>query len=88
MTHYLKPINNTAIVEMLEKEKISTGGIILTRNDPKEITKGRVLAIGPNCRDIKEGDIILPNWNAARKNDINDETFFVISEDEIIAILD
>ncbi|CAB4222641.1 GroS Co-chaperonin GroES (HSP10) [uncultured Caudovirales phage] len=88
MTHYLKPINNTAIIEMLEKEKISTGGIILTRNDPKEITKGRVLAIGPNCKDIKEGDIILPNWNAARKNDINDETFFVISEDEIIAILD
>lgn len=88
MTHYLKPINNTAIVEMLEKEKISTGGIILTRNDPKEITKGRVLAIGPNCKDIKEGDIILPNWNAARKNDINDETFFVIPEDEIIAILD
>jgi len=88
MSHYLKPINNTAIIEMLEKEKISTGGIILTRNDPKEITKGRVLAIGPNCKDIKEGDIILPNWNAARKNDINDETFFVISEDEIIAILD
>ena len=88
MTHYLKPINNTAIIEMLEKEKISTGGIILTRNDPKEITKGRVLAIGPNCKDIKVGDIILPNWNEARKNDLNDETFFVISEDEIIAILD
>lgn len=88
MSHYLKPINNTAIIEMLEKEKISTGGIILTRNDPKEITKGRVLAIGPNCKDIKVGDIILPNWNEARKNDLNDETFFVISEDEIIAILD
>jgi chaperonin GroES len=88
MSHYLKPLNNTAIIEMLEKEKISTGGIILTRNDPKEITKGRVLAIGPNCKDIKVGDIILPNWNEARKNDLNDETFFVISEDEIIAILD
>lgn len=88
MSHYLKPINNTAIIEMLEKEKISTGGIILTRNDPKEITKGRVLAIGPNCKHIKVGDIILPNWNEARKYDLNDETFFVISEDEIIAILD
>lgn len=88
MSHYLKPINNTAIIEMLEKEKISTGGIILTRNDPKEITKGRVLAIGSACKDIKVGDIILPNWNEARKNDLNDETFFVISEDEIIAILD
>lgn len=88
MSHYLKPLNNTAIIEMLEKEKISTGGIILTRNDPKEITKGRVLATGPNCKDIKVGDIILPNWNEARKNDINNETFFVISEDEIIAILD
>jgi chaperonin GroES len=88
MSHYLKPLNNTAIIEMLEKEKFSTGGIILTRNDPKEITKGRVLAIGPNCKDIKVGDIILPNWNEARKNDLNDETFFVISEDEIIAILD
>jgi chaperonin GroES len=88
MSHYLKPINNTAIIEMLEKENISSGGIVLTRNDPKEITKGRVLAVGPNCKDIKEGDLILPNWNEARKNDLNNETFFVISEDEIIAVFD
>jgi co-chaperonin GroES (HSP10) len=88
MTHYLKPINNTLIIEMLEKEKFSAGGIILTKSDPKEINKARVLAVGPNCKDVLEGDIVLPNWNAARKNELNDETFFVIPETEIIAIFD
>lgn len=88
MTHNVKPLNNTAIIEMLEKEKISAGGIILSKSDPKEITKGRVLAIGPNCKDVKIGDIILPNWNAARKNEMDNETFFVVSEDEIIIIFD
>ena len=88
MTHHVKPLNNTCIVEMLEKEKFSAGGIILSKTDPKEITKGRVLAVGPNCKDVLENNIVLPNWNAARKNELNDETFFVISEDEIIAIFD
>lgn len=88
MTHHVKPLNNTCIVEMLEKEKISAGGIILSKTDPKEITKGRVLAVGPNCKDVQEGDIILPNWNSARKNDMENETFFVVSESEIIMIFD
>lgn len=88
MSHHIKPLNNTCVIAMLEKEKISSGGIILTKNDPKEINKGRVLAVGINCKDIKVGDIILPNWNAARKNHMEDETFFVLSEDEIIAVFD
>jgi len=34
------------------------------------------------------GDIVLPNWNAAKKNELNDETFFVVSEDEIILVFE
>jgi co-chaperonin GroES (HSP10) len=88
MSHYLKPINNNAVLEMLEKEKISAGGILLTQNDPKEVTKGRVVAVGINCVEVKVGDIVLPNWNAAKKNELNDETFFVVSEDEIILVFE
>lgn len=88
MSHYLKPINNNVVLEMLEKEKISAGGILLTRNDPKEVTKGRVVAVGINCAEVKVGDIVLPNWNAAKKNELNDETFFVVSEDEIILVFE
>jgi len=93
MTHFVKPLNKNAVIEMLDKEKVSQGGIVLTRNDPNEVTKARVLAVGVNCQYIKVGDIIMPNWNAAIKSEQTktnalDDTFFIINEDEVVMIFD
>lgn len=93
MAHFLKPINKNIVVEMLEKEMITEGGIVLSRADPKEVTKGRVLAVGAGCLFVKEGDIILPNWQLAKKNEatttnVNDDTFFIVNEDDVVAIFD
>jgi len=93
MTHYLKPLNKNIVVEMLEKEMITAGGIVLSRADPKEVTKGRALAVGSGCLYVKEGDIILPNWQLAKKNEatqtnVNEDTFFIVNEDDVVMIFD
>jgi co-chaperonin GroES (HSP10) len=43
---YVKAIKKNIIVELIEKEKITEGGIILTSADREEVSKGLVLTVG------------------------------------------
>jgi co-chaperonin GroES (HSP10) len=84
----LKPIKNNVIVELLEKEKVTASGIVLSSADPAEANKGKVLKIGPDVLDIKEGDLILPNWNKARLAQYEKTDFYVVSEDDVVLIFE
>lgn len=84
----LKPIKNNIIVELVEKEKVTSSGIILSSADPTEANKGKVLKIGPNVLDIKEGDMILPNWNKARLTKFMNNDFYIVSEDDVVLIFE
>lgn len=84
----LKPIKNNIIVELVEKEKVTSSGIILSSADPTEANKGKVLKIGPNVLDIKEGDMILPNWNKARLAKFMNNDFYIVSEDDVVLIFE
>ena len=82
----LRPIKNNVIVELIEKEKVTSSGIVLSSADPVEANKGKVVSIGPDVEMVKEGDMILPNWNAARKAKYNGIDYYIVSEDEIVLI--
>ena len=82
----LKPIKNNVIVELIEKEKVTSSGIVLSSADPVEANKGKVISVGPNVDLVKEGDMVLPNWNAAHKAKYNGTDYYIVSEDDIVLI--
>jgi len=84
----LRPIKNNVIVELIEKEKITSSGIVLASADPAEANKGVVVSLGPDVEIIKEGDMVLPNWNAARKAKYDGVDYYIVSEDDIVLIFD
>jgi chaperonin GroES len=84
----LKPIKNNVIVELVEKEKVTSGGIILQKADPTEANRGLVVAIGPEVTDVVLGQEVLPNWNAARKMKFDEQNLYVVDEDEIVLIFE
>ena len=84
----LKPIKNTVIVELVEKEKVSSGGILLAKADPIEVNRAEVLAIGPDVTDIAVGDQVLPNWNLATKTKFETKELYFISADEIVLVFE
>jgi co-chaperonin GroES (HSP10) len=84
----LKPIKKNLIVKVIEKEKVTSGGIILKSADPAEVSKSTVIAIGSEVTLIEVGQLILPNWNKAQKSKIDDEDYFVVSEDEVVLIFE
>ena len=84
----LKSIKNNVIVELIEKEKVTSSGIILKSADPAEANKATVVAIGGDCVDVKVGDVVLPNWNAARKMKFDERELFSVKEEEIVLIFE
>jgi co-chaperonin GroES (HSP10) len=84
----LKPIKNNVIVELIDKEKVTSSGIVLPSADPVEANKGKVVSLGPDVEMVKEGDMVLPNWNAARQIKYNEFEYYVVSEDDIVLIFE
>ena len=84
----LKPIRKNIVVELLEKEKVTEAGIILTSADPAEVSKGVVLAIGDECEEIKVGDTILPNWQKARPTKFEGTDFYIVNEDDVVLVFE
>ena len=84
----LKPIRKNIVVELIEKEKVTEAGIILTSADSSEVSRGLVLAIGDECGDIKVGDTILPNWQKARPTKFEGADFYIVNEDDVVLIFE
>jgi chaperonin GroES len=84
----LKPLGKKVILELIEKEKVSAGGIVLAKADPTEANRGTVIAIGPEVTEVAVGEQVLPNWNAAKKTKMDDQDFYFISEDDIVLVFE
>ena len=84
----LKPIKNDVIVELIEKERMSTGGIILKTADPNEVNRAVVLKVSDKVTLVEVGQQVLPNWNAARPMKYLEQDFYVVSEDDIVLIFE
>lgn len=84
----LKPIKKNIIVQIIEKEKVTNSGIILKSADPAEVSKATVLKVGADVTLIEEGQTILPNWNAAKPVKFDNESYYIVNEDDVVLIFE
>lgn len=81
----IKPLFNNVIVEPIKKEECSKSGLIV--NSFQESTlKGKVIAIGSNCTEVKIGDIV--SYEYSISNIELDKKYDVVREDNIFCIYD
>ena len=84
----IRPLGKRVVVELMEKESVTPGGIVLTRVDSDEVTRGLVLAVGPEVVDISVGDVILANWNKGQKMKVEDLDAYVVTEDDVVLVFE
>lgn len=84
----IKPLGTRVIVELIEKETVTAGGIVLTRTDSDEVTRGIVLAVGPEVVDVSVGDVILANWNKGQKMKVEDFDAYVVKEEDVVLVFE
>jgi len=84
----LKAIRNKVIVKLLKNKEFTKVGIFLTATGKDAVSKGLVLAVGPDTQDVLVGQTILPDWNTADETKFEGETYYIISEDDIVGVYD
>lgn len=93
----LVPLGDKVVVRRLEAEAVTAGGIVLPDSAKEKPKQGRVLAVGdgrllPNGTRIKlgvhDGDRVLFHAYAGTEVKVDAEELLIMSEDEILAIVD
>jgi chaperonin GroES len=84
----LQPIKNKLIIKLIKNKDFTQQGIFLTATGKDALTKALVLAVGPGTQDVLVGQTILPNWNAAEETRYEKETYYIISEEEVVGVFD
>jgi len=92
-------IEDNIILEALEPEKLTSGGVILPDTSTEASDRGKVLQVGPGRQAVsggevsnipmqtKIGDIVAYPKNMARKVEVDGEDFWVIREVELLMIV-
>jgi len=81
----LKTIKKRCIVERIHAEKVSAGGIVL-QNDQDPNPQARIVRIGSEVTEVKEGDIVCVDWRYVIQITSGDNKLYVMDESNILAI--
>ncbi len=94
----LKPLNNNVIVKTSSKEEITKSGIVLPDTmDKEKPEQGEVIAVGPGKLSdsgsrlemtVKVGDKIVFKKYSPDDIKVEGEEYLVISENDILAIIE
>jgi chaperonin GroES len=96
MSISLKPLGNRLVIEPIEQEDITPGGIVLPETAKEKPQKGNVLAIGPGERDdngkripldVKEGDVVLYAKYSGTEIKLDGKKLLILRESDILAIM-
>jgi len=92
----LKPLGSRVVVEPVEQEEITAGGIVLPETAKEKPQKGTVLAVGPGDRDddgdriamdVAVGDMILFAKYSGTEIKLDGKKLLILRESDILAII-
>lgn len=96
MSISMKPLGSRLVVEPIEQEEISAGGIVLPETAKEKPQKGTVLAIGPGDRndkgervamDVEVGNTVLFAKYSGTEIKYEGKKLLILRESDILAIL-
>jgi chaperonin GroES len=90
------PLGDKVVVQRLEAEETTSGGIVLPNAARERPAEGRILSVGTGIRlpggslapfQVQEGDRVLFTPHAGTEIDIDGETLLVLREADLLAVL-
>lgn len=97
MALQLKPLGNRVVVEPLEQEEVTPGGIVLPETAKEKPQQGVVLSVGPGDRDEKGqripmdvavGDKVLFAKYSGTEVKVDGKKLLILRESDILAIIE
>lgn len=92
----IKPLGDNVLVKQMKADEVTSFGLVLPDKDEKK-AEAEVVAVGPgkmlengqlSHMQVKAGDrVLLKNWGG-EKVELNKEEFKIVSQDDILAIIE
>ncbi len=92
----LKPIGDKVIVEVLDAEEKTKGGIVLPDTAKEKPQQGKVIAVGNGKTlatgklvppTVKPGDRIIFGKYTGNEVEVGDSEYLIVNEEDILAIV-
>ena len=93
----IKPLGDKILVELLEAEEKTKGGIILPDTAKEEKSEGKVISVGPGKvlesgkvqpLEIKKGDKVIFGKYTGDEIIIDGKKFKILKESEVLAVFE
>ncbi len=93
----LKPLHDRILIQRIEEEKTTQGGIIIPDTAKEKPAEGKVVAVGTGkldengkrvALDVKKGDRILFGKYSGTEVKIEGEEYLILREDDVLGIIE
>lgn len=93
----IRPLQDRLVVERLESETQTTGGIVIPDSSKEKPAKAKVLAVGPGKTlkngdkrglDIEIGQVVLFSKYSGTEVKENGKELLIIREDDVLAVIE
>ena len=97
MAFNLKPLGSRVVIEPLESEDVTAGGIVLPETAKEKPQKGKVLSVGAGDKDesgkriamdVKAGDTVLFAKYAGTEIKVDGKKLLILRESDLLAIVE
>ena len=93
----IKPLADKILVERLQAESVTAGGIVLPDSAKEKPQKGKISAVGPgkvledgsrSKFEVKKGDTVLFTSYAGSEVKIGNVEYLIMDESDVLAIIE
>jgi len=93
----VRPLHDRVLVQRVEEETKTAGGIIIPDNHTEKPARGKVISVGPGKRgndgkliepSVKSGDVILFGKYSGNEVKIGNEELLIMREEDIFGVIE
>ena len=93
----IRPLGDRLVVERIEQDTKTSGGIIIPDTAKEKPKQGKVLAVGPGAKDengkriamdVSAGDIVLFTQWAGSEIKMDGKDYLVLKESDVIGVVE
>ena len=81
-----KPLGDRVLVERVEETNTTASGIIIPDNAKEKPSEAKVLAIGSDVEDVKEGDVVVFGKYSGTDLVLDGKDYLVLEVSDILGI--
>ena len=93
----IKPLGDKVLVQRIEAESVTAGGIVLPEAAKEKPQQGKIVSAGPGKilddgsvqkMQVKKGDLVLFTSYAGSEIKLSGDEYLIMSESDILAIVE